>query len=110
MKRVNAKRQGRMFAGTRNNGMLAWLHTLPCAICIALGVQQVTPTEVEHFVLRSHGGKDCGDTYPTCGTHREMRHHFMGPKAFTRMLRARGFDERALCDKLAFMYTETGGI
>jgi len=93
-----------MFAGRRDNAFMAWLHTLPCAICKILGAYQTTPTEVEHFVLRSHGGYDRGDSYPTCGMHREMRHVEMGPKAFTRMLKARGFDERALCAKLAMIY------
>jgi hypothetical protein len=83
---------------------MAWIGTLPCAVCKALGVVQTTRTEVEHFVLRSHGGYDKGDCYPTCGAHREMRHGTMGPKAFTRMLQAQGFDERKLCDKLAKLY------
>jgi hypothetical protein len=105
MKRRNAKRKGRAFGASRvDRNFVAWLHTLPCAVCLALHVVQTTPTEVEHFVLRSHGGFDKGDCYPTCGAHREMRHVVMGPKAFTRMLQTQGFDERALCKKLVTMY------
>lgn len=93
-----------MFAGRKDVAFLAWIHTLPCAVHIAMGWVQRTPTEAEHFVLRSHGGYDRGDVYPGCGECREMRHVTMGPKAFTRMLKAKGFDERALCNKLAALY------
>jgi len=77
---------------------------MPCALHAAWGRPQVTPTEVEHFVPKSQGGYDRGDTYPTCGECREMRHVTMGPKAFTRMLLRFGFDERKLCKKLVIMY------
>jgi hypothetical protein len=104
MRKYNAKREGRMFAGTRDDERQAWIRQFPCAICIALGVEQTTPTEVEHFKTKSHGGEDRKDLYPTCGAHREMRHVVMGTKAFTRMLKARGFDEAQLCKKLAALY------
>jgi hypothetical protein len=107
VKSRNAKRKGRAFGAARvDRGFSAWLHTLPCAICALLGVVQTTPTEEEHFVLKSHGGYDRGDCYPTCAVHREMRHGVMGPKAFTRMLLAKGLDERALCTRLAQQYEQ----
>lgn len=104
MKRYNAKRQGRAFAGTRDDARQDWIRALPCVICKLLGVRQTTPTEVEHFVLKSHGGDDRRDLYPTCGMHRELRHVVMGPKAFTRMLLAQGIDERVICRRLAREY------
>ena len=105
LKSQNVRRKGRAFGASRvDEAYLTWIRTLPCAICALLGDWQRAPTEVEHFVPKSHGGYDRRDTYPTCGLHREMRHVTMGPKAFTRMLQARGFDERALCKKLVTMY------
>ena len=105
LKNRNARRKGRAFGASRvDEAYLTWIRGMPCAICKAFGVEQTTRTEVEHFVLRSQGGFDRGDTYPTCGAHREMRHVVMGPKAFTRMLQAQGFDERALCKKLVTIY------
>ena len=93
-----------MFAGTRDDARQAWIRRLPCVICMALGVEQTTHTEVEHFVLKSHGGHDRRDLYPTCGMHRELRHVVLGPKAFTRMLLAQGIDERVICRRLAREY------
>jgi len=105
MKRVNRKRKGRAFgAACVDQEFIDWIHTLPCAVHVAMGWIQRTPTEAEHFVHKSHGGRDKGDVYPGCGECREMRHGTMGPKAFTRMLQAQGFDERALCKKLVTMY------
>jgi hypothetical protein len=83
---------------------LKWIQGKPCAPHLAMGLEQRTPTEAEHFVHKSHGGYDRGDTYPTCGECREMRHGTMGPKAFTRMLLRLGLDERALCNRLAAQY------
>ena len=104
MRKYNAKREGRLFGGTRDDERQAWIRQLPCAVCIALGVEQTTPTEVEHFKTKSHGGDDRKDLYPTCGVHREMRHVQMGTRAFTKMLLARGFNEAQLCKKLARLY------
>jgi hypothetical protein len=72
MKKFNAKREGRAFGGTRDNGMLAWLHELPCAICIALGVEQTTPTEVAETI---GGAMQCLQT----GGYRTEPREYTGP-------------------------------
>jgi len=105
LKNRNARRKGRAFGASHvDEAYLDWIRTLPCAPHLAMGLEQRTTTEAEHFVSKAHGGYDRGDTYPGCGECREMRHGTMGPKAFTRMLKARGFDERALCKKLVVIY------
>lgn len=94
----------RLFSGREDPDYLTFIRSLPCAPHQVLGEIQRTPTEVEHFVHKSHGGYDRGDTYPTCGECRERRHVTMGPKAFTRLLLRHGLDERALCNRLAASY------
>ena len=61
--------------------MLAWLRTLPCEPCRLSGMTQFNPTEVEHWVTKARGGHDLGDTFPTCGYHRTVR-HVCGAKTF----------------------------
>ena len=105
LKNRNARRKGRAFGASRvDETYLDWIRSKPCAVHLAMGWEQRTPTEAEHFVSKAHGGFDRGDTYPGCGECREMRHGTMGPKAFTRMLQAQGFDDGKLCDKLAKLY------
>jgi len=105
LKNRNARRKGRAFGASRVDEMyLDWIRSKPCAVHLAMGWVQRVPTEAEHFVSKAHGGFDRGDTYPGCGECRERRHVTMGPKAFTRMLQARGFDERALCNRLKAQY------
>ena len=82
MKRVNAKRQGRLFAGRRDDGAQDFIRSLPCLFCIADQRAQTDPTEVEHVRSKGHGGYDCGDTVPGCAYHRELRHVVLGSKAF----------------------------
>jgi hypothetical protein len=66
---------------------------------------QTERSEVEHHKNKSHGGRDRGDTFPTCGAHRRLRHEVMGPRAFTRMMREQhGMDLGKLCKKLATVY------
>jgi hypothetical protein len=78
---------------------------MPCAICAALGCRQEHPTEAEHFVNKSQGGYDRGDTFPTCGAHRILRHEQWGTKAFERRMRDHfGLDLKALCKRLAAQY------
>jgi hypothetical protein len=106
MKKYNAKRKGRAFGADRvDEAYLAWIRTMPCAICTVMGIRQSSRTEVEHFVDRSHGGYDNGDTFPTCGDHRQLRHELWGPKKFERYLRQDfRLNLRALCDRLARSY------
>lgn len=105
MKRYNAKRQGSRFPKRRDRAFIAWIHEFPCAICVAMGHQQITPTEAEHLVERARGGYDKGDVFPTCGEHRELRHVQWGPKTFERrMLDHFGLDLKALCARLAQQY------
>lgn len=78
---------------------------MPCAICAAMGHRQEHPTEVEHFVERSHGGYDRGDTFPTCGAHRILRHEQWGAKKFERRMREYfKLNLRVLCKKLVTLY------
>src|SRR4029077_14969720 len=106
MRKYNAKRKGRAFGADRiDEAYLAWIRTMPCAICAAMGHRQEHPTEAEHFVDKSHGGYDRGDTFPTCGAHRMSRHEQWGPKTFERRMREYfHLNLRALCTRLARSY------
>lgn len=105
VKPVNAKRHGHRFPKRRDPDFLAWIHGFPCAICVAMGYQQISPTEAEHFVERSRGGYDKGDVFPTCAEHRELRHVQWGPRKFARvMLNQFGLDLRKLCRWFAELY------
>ena len=97
MKRYNAKRRGRLFgAACRDDTYTAWMRKRwLCAICAATGETQTSRTEVEHWVARSHGGRDRGDTFPTCARHRELRHG--SPQVFAALLRRLHLSGRRLC-------------
>ena len=96
MKRYNAKRLGRAFgAECRDDDFTTWMHTLPCAICQAANLFQYARTEVEHWVKKSDGGRDKGDTFPTCQVHREYRHG--APEGFAKLLRRLKIAPKKLC-------------
>lgn len=102
IKKRNAKREGRMFAGTRDDAFMAWLHEFPCALCMWFKTEQKSPTEVEHWVKRSAGGKDRGETFPTCAEHRELRHG--KPAEFARLLKKSKLNLDKLCARLKAQY------
>ena len=54
--------------------------SLPCSVCVALRLQQVTRTEAHHEPPRSRGGAD-RDTLPLCSAHHAARHNY-GARAF----------------------------
>jgi len=97
MKQRNAKRKGRMFgAECRDDKFTAWMRERwLCAICAATWEDQTTPTEVEHWVPKSKGGRDRGDTFPTCAKHREMRHG--SPLKFAALMRKLHLSGKRLC-------------
>ena len=92
--RVRQKAPKRRFPGRENMHALAIIRQMPCYVCRTLGQIQVTPTEVEHWVPKSRGGYDLGDTFPTCANHRELR-HTQGDKSFAAIL---GVHPRQLCE------------
>lgn len=96
MQTYNAKRQGRMYADRRDDAYLEWQRQFPCALCMAFGETQTHPTEAEHWVKKSAGGYDRGDTFPTCQRHREFRHG--SPRLFEAACKEAGVNPRKLCD------------
>lgn len=70
----------------RDKARLAWIHTLPCAICERAGLNQTTISEAAHLGKRGLGQRPPDDTaVPLCWTHhaRQSREsvHSLG-KAF----------------------------
>lgn len=101
VKARNAERGGTRYPERRDEAFLATIREMPCACCRAMGITQVTRTEVEHFVEKGRGGWDRGDTFPTCADHRELRHVIWGPRKFREhMLNHFGLDLRKLCTQL----------
>ena len=72
----------RRFPNRENREYLHWMrYSFPCDVCTAADLEQESPTEVEHWITKSRGGYDKGDTFPTCARHRQERHTW-GQKTF----------------------------
>lgn len=104
MKCYNAKRKGRAFgAACRDDEFCAWMRRRwHCQVCADGGYTQQSRTEVDHWVPRSHGGKDKGDTWPLCREHHHMRH--AEPVAFAKLLRVLRIRPAQSCKWYATQY------
>lgn len=85
----------RRFPGREDLTFLAELRRWGCAVCTAAFQRQIGPTEVEHWIPKSRGGYDCGDTFPTCARHREERHR-LGVKSFQARYPQRQWDREGV--------------
>jgi len=59
--------------GIEDAAYLADLHKLPCVICDAFGMMQLSPTTAHHWIVGRHGTKrtPCKQALPLCDGHHQ---------------------------------------
>lgn len=70
--KANKKRRAKAYREAfGRQAQLCW--SMPCTVCVELGIPQRARTEAHHEPPRSVGGRD-GDTLPLCADHHRRRH------------------------------------